>query len=230
MLRDEGLGTIPGTAAEILDDEVRKILSPRKLMTDRWTEIVTTAHEVGLRSSSTLMYGHIEDAQHISSHLERLRNIQKRTGGFTEFVPLGFIHHKTRLFNEQGSRHGATMPEDLRLIATARLFLRPQIKNVQISWVKMGLKLGQVGLMSGANDFGGTLMEESISKAAGSEHGDHVEVETIERLIREIGRVPYERTTTYGRREKPTRANGGLELDLLPARPASPGFALPSGY
>ena len=110
MLRDEGLGTIPGTAAEILDDEIRKILSPKKLMTDRWTEIVTTAHEVGLRSSSTLMYGHIEDAVHISSHLERLRNIQKRTGGFTEFVPLGFIHHKTRLFNEQGSRTARACP------------------------------------------------------------------------------------------------------------------------
>ena len=231
MLRDEGLGTIPGTAAEILDDEVRKILSPRKLMTERWQEIVTTAHEVGLRSSSTLMYGHIETPQHVSSHLERLRNIQKRTGGFTEFVPLGFIHHKTRLYNEQGSRAGASMPEDLRLLAVGRLFLRPWIKNVQISWVKMGLKLGQVGLMSGANDFGGTLMEESISKAAGSEHGDHVEVDTIERLIREIGRTPYERTTTYGRREKPAlRERAPLELALAPARAEQPGFVLPSGY
>jgi FO synthase len=232
MLRDEGLGTIPGTAAEILDDEVRKILSPRKLMTERWTEIVTTAHEVGLRSSSTLMYGHIETAQHVSSHLERLRDIQKRTGGFTEFVPLGFIHHKTRLFNEQGSRHGASTPEDLRLIAVSRLFLRPWIRNVQISWVKMGLKLGQVALMSGANDFGGTLMEESISNAAGSEHGDHVEVDTIERLIREIGRVPYERTTTYGRRARPARAEAPLDLELVPARPAGErhGLALPSGY
>ena len=232
MLRDEGLGTNPGTAAEILDDEVRKILSPRKLMTERWQEIVTTAHEVGLRSSSTLMYGHIETPAHISSHLERLRDIQKRTGGFTEFVPLGFIHHKTRLYNEQGSRAGASMPEDLRLLAVGRLFLRPWIKNVQISWVKMGLKLGQVGLMSGANDFGGTLMEESISKAAGSEHGDHVEVETIERLIRELGRTPYERTTTYGRRQKPARGEAApLELELVPAaRSERAGLALPSGY
>jgi 2-iminoacetate synthase ThiH len=115
----------------------------------------------------------------------------------------------------------------------ARLFLRPHIKNVQISWVKMGLKLGQVALMSGANDFGGTLMEESISKAAGSEHGDHVEVDTIERLIREIGRVPYERTTTYGRRQRtaqPAHSNGALELELVSAKPASAGIALPSGY
>jgi len=178
------------------------------------------------------MYGHIETPAHISSHLERLRDIQKRTGGFTEFVPLGFIHHKTRLYNEQGSRAGASMPEDLRLLAVGRLFLRPWIKNVQISWVKMGLKLGQVGLMSGANDFGGTLMEESISKAAGSEHGDHVEVETIERLIRELGRTPYERTTTYGRRQKPARGEAApLELELVPAaRSERAGLALPSGY
>ncbi len=233
MLKDEGLGTIPGTAAEILDDEVRKILSPRKLMTERWVEIVTTAHEVGLRSSSTLMYGHIESPHHIARHLELLRDIQKQTGGFTEFVPLGFIHHKTRLYNEQGSRAGATMPEDLKLVAIARLFLRPWIKNVQISWVKMGFKTGQVALMSGANDFGGTLMEESISKAAGSEHGDRVEPEMIERLIREIGRTPYERTTTYGRRvAKRLEPARPLELTLAPAgrAPSGAGVAIPSGY
>ncbi len=233
MLRDEGLGTIPGTAAEILDDEIRQILSPRKLMTERWVEIVTTAHEVGLRSSSTLMYGHIESPRHIAGHLELLRGIQKQTGGFTEFVPLGFIHHKTRLYNEQGSRAGATMPEDLKLVAIARLFLRPVIKNVQISWVKMGFKTGQVALMSGANDFGGTLMEESISKAAGSEHGDHVEPETIERLIREIGRTPYERTTTYGRRvAKRLEPARSLELTLAPAGRAASGagVAIPTGY
>ncbi len=226
MLKDEGLGSIPGTAAEILDDEVRKILSPRKLMTQRWIEIVTTAHEVGLRSSSTLMYGHIESPRHVAGHLELLRDLQKRTGGFTEFVPLGFIHHNTRLFQEEGGRSGATTPEDLRLLAVARLFLRPHIKNIQISWVKMGLKLGQVGLMSGANDFGGTLMEESISKAAGSEHGDHVEVETIERLIHEIGRTPYERTTTYGRRKKSLAAAAPASLPQV----ARTEVAVPSGY
>jgi len=235
MLKEEGLGTIPGTAAEILDDEVRMILSPRKLMTKRWIEIVTTAHEVGLRSSSTLMYGHIEEPRHIAGHMEILRDLQKRTGGFTEFVPLGFIHSKTKLWKEQGSRAGASTPEDLRLIAVARLFLRPWIKNVQISWVKMGKKLGQVGLMSGANDFGGTLMEESISNAAGSEHGDHIEAEEIEQLIREIGRTPYERTTTYGRREKRTgepQADGlrGLDLTLAPAKSAPAAAGLPSGY
>jgi FO synthase len=214
MLKEAGLGTIPGTAAEILSDDVRMVLSPRKLMTKRWIEIVTTAHEVGLRSSSTLMYGHIEQEHHIAAHLEILRSIQKRTGGFTEFVPLGFIHQQTRLYHEQNGRAGPSALEDLRILAVARLFLRPWIENVQISWVKMGPKLGQMGLMAGANDFGGTLMEESISKAAGSEHGDHIEVEEIQRYVREIGRIPYERTTTYGRR-------AGVEAPSeLPARSA----------
>ncbi len=214
MLREAGLGTIPGTAAEILSDDVRMALAPRKLMTKRWIEIVTTAHEVGLRSSSTLMYGHIEEEHHIASHLEILRDIQKRTGGFTEFVPLGFIHQQTRLYKEQSGRAGPSALEDLRILAVARLFLRPWIKNVQISWVKMGPKLGQMGLMSGANDFGGTLMEESISQAAGSEHGDHIEVEEIQRYIHEIGRIPYERTTTYER-----RAGAAAPVEL-PARSA----------
>jgi FO synthase len=217
-LKEEGLGTIPGTAAEILDDEVRKILSPRKLMTDRWVEIVSTAHSVGLRSSSTLMYGHIETSHHVAAHLELLRAVQKQTGGFTEFVPLGFIHWNTDLYRRQGSRPGASMPEDLSLVAVGRLFLRPWIRNIQVSWVKMGRKLAQVGLMSGANDFGGTLMEESISKAAGSEHGDNLPAEEIERLILEIGRVPYERTTTYGRRIRPRdRAKEEVPLALAPA-------------
>jgi FO synthase len=201
MLRDAGLGTIPGTAAEILHDDVRRVIAPRKIMSERWLEIVTAAHEIGLRSTSTIMYGHVEAPHHISHHLERIRELQKRTGGFTEFVPLGFIHHKTELYRELGARAGASMPEDLRMIAIARLFLRPWITNVQMSWVKMGKKLAQVALGCGANDFGGTLMEESISNAAGSEHGDHIEAEEIERLILETGRIPYERTTTYGRRE-----------------------------
>ncbi len=213
MLRDAGLGTIPGTAAEILDDEVRQIISPRKLKTARWIEIVTAAHEVGLRSSSTLMYGHVETPEHIAGHLELLRDVQKRTGGFTEFVPLGFIHHNTHLYKDDGSRAGATIQEDLRMVAVARLFLRPWIKNVQISWVKLGLRVAQIALMSGANDFGGTLMEESISNSAGSEHGDHCEPEVFESLIRDIGRIPYERTTTYGRRKTP-------ELVAAPAAPA----------
>ena len=196
-LIDAGLGTIPGTAAEILDDEVRKILSPKKLRTARWVEIVRAAHTAGLRSSSTLMYGHIETPLQIAHHLGLLRDIQKETGGFTEFVPLGFIHERNMLYNHLGSRPGPSMAEDLRMIAVARLFLRPWIQNIQVSWVKMGVKLGQMALLSGANDFGGTLMEESISRESGSQHGENTSAEEFRRLIREIGRVPVERSTTY---------------------------------
>jgi len=196
-LVDAGLGTIPGTAAELLDDDVRRVISPRKLRTERWVEIVKTAHAVGLRSSSTLMYGHIESSRQVAEHLGTLRQIQKETGGFTEFVPLGFIHEKNILFNHMGARPGSSAPEDLRLVAVARLFLRPWIDNIQVSWVKMGTKLAQMGLMAGANDFGGTLMEESISRESGADHGENLPPEQMRRLIREIGRVPVERSTTY---------------------------------
>jgi FO synthase len=197
-LMDAGLGSMPGTAAEILDDEIRKIVSPNKLRTDRWVEIVEAAHGVGLPSTSTLMYGHIESHRHVANHLGLLRDIQKRTGGFTEFVPLGFIHERNILFNHMNARSGASMPEDLRLIAVSRLFLRPWITNIQMSWVKMGPKLSQMALMSGANDMGGTLMEESISRESGSQHGENLPAEEMRRLIREVGRTPVQRTTTYG--------------------------------
>jgi FO synthase len=196
-LIDAGLGTMPGTAAEILDDEVRDILSPNKLKTDRWVEIITAAHKLGLRSTSTLMYGHIEEPRHIAGHLDLLREIQKETGGFTEFVPLGFIHERNLLYNLLGSRPGPSMQEDLRMIAVSRLFLRPWITNIQISWVKMGHKLGQMALCAGANDFGGTLMEESISRESGSDFGENTPPEEFRRLIRELGRTPVERTTLY---------------------------------
>ena len=196
-LIDAGLGTMPGTAAEILDDEIRNILAPNKLMTDRWVEIVTAAHKLGLRSTSTLMYGHIEKPRHIAAHLELLREIQKETLGFTEFVPLGFIHERNLLYNLLGARPGPSMHEDIRMIAVSRLYLRPWITNIQISWVKMGHKLGQMALCAGANDFGGTLMEESISRESGSEFGENTPPEEFRRLIREVGRIPVERTTLY---------------------------------
>lgn len=196
-LVDAGLGTMPGTAAEILDDEIRNILSPNKLKTDRWVEIIKAAHGIGLRSTSTLMYGHIEKPHHIAGHLDLIREIQKETGGFTEFVPLGFIHERNLLYNLMGARPGPSMEEDLRMIAVSRLFLRPHIKNIQVSWVKMGHKLGQMALNAGANDFGGTLMEESISRESGSDHGENTPPEEFRRLIREIGRTPVERTTLY---------------------------------
>lgn len=197
-LRDAGLGTIPGTAAEILDDGVRAVIEPNKLGTARWVEIVEAAHRVGLRSTATIMYGHVETLGHVAAHLGIVRELQKRTGGFTEFVPLGFIHEKNRLYNHLGARPGSSAPEDVRLVAVSRLFLRPWIQNVQMSWVKMGTKLAQMALASGANDFGGTLMEESISRESGADHGENLPAEEMRRLIREMGRTPAERSTTYG--------------------------------
>jgi FO synthase len=196
-LKDAGLGTIPGTAAEILDDVLRARVAPRRLMTQRWQEIVRTAHSVGLRSSATIMYGHIEHSHHVVSHLGLLRDLQKQTGGFTEFVALGFIHEKTALGHRPGTRPGPSAADDLRLIAVARLFFRPWITNVQMSWVKMGGKLSQLALLAGANDFGGTLMEESISRESGADHGENLPPEEMRRLIREMGRIPVQRSTEY---------------------------------
>lgn len=197
-LVEAGVGSLPGTAAEILDDEIREILSPRKLKTARWVEIIEAAHSIGLPTTSTLMYGHIESPRHIAAHLGLIRDIQKRTGGFTEFVPLGYIHELNELYNVLGSRPGPSFYEDIRIVAVARLFLRPYIKNIQVSWVKMGHKVGQMALAAGANDFGGTLMEESISRESGSKFGENTSPEDFRRLIREIGRVPVERNTLYG--------------------------------
>jgi 7,8-didemethyl-8-hydroxy-5-deazariboflavin synthase CofH subunit len=196
-LKQAGLGTIPGTAAEILDDALRARVAPRRLMTRRWLEIVRTAHSVGLRSSATVMYGHIESARQLVGHLALLRDLQKETGGFTEFVPLGFIHEKTALGRRPGTRPGPSAADDLRLISVARLFFRPWITHVQMSWVKMGPKLSQLALLSGANDFGGTLMEESISRESGAGHGENLPPEEMRRLIREMGRIPVQRSTTY---------------------------------
>jgi len=214
-LQAAGLDSMPGTAAEILDDSIRDILSPKKLKTERWVEIIRAAHAVGLPTTSTVMYGHIEEPGHVARHLGLIRDIQKETGGFSEFVPLGFIHEKNTLYNELGARAGAAMHEDLRIIAVARpragaamhedlriiavarLFLRPFITNIQVSWVKMGHKLGQMALEAGANDFGGTLMEESISRESGAGHGENCPPEEFRRLIRELGRTPVQRSTRY---------------------------------
>jgi len=197
MMKDEGLGSIPGTAAEILDDEVRQELSPNKLPAARWVEIITAAHELGIPTTSTMMYGHVEEPAHWVRHMLLLRAIQKRTGGFTEFVPLGFIHENTRLFRQGGARPGAKREEHLRVHALARVLLHGAIKNLQVSWVKLGLETSLACLQAGANDFSGTLMEESISKAAGATFGEYVSPEEFRSRIRSIGRVPAERTTTY---------------------------------
>jgi FO synthase len=166
-------------------------------MTERWVEIVKTAHRVGLRSTATIMYGHLEKPHHVATHLDVIRELQKETGGFTEFVPLGFIHEKNTLGHVDITRPGPSAGEDLAMLAVARLFLRPHVRNVQMSWVKMGPKLAQVALTAGANDFGGTLMEESISRESGADFGENLPPEEMRRLIREMGRTPVERSTTY---------------------------------
>ena len=197
MMKDEGLGSIPGTAAEILDDRVRKELSPNKLRAARWVEIITAAHEQGIPTTSTMMYGHVEEPADWVRHILLLRSIQKRTGGFTEFVPLGFIHENTRLYRHGGARPGAKREEHLRVHALARVLLHGAIKNLQVSWVKLGFETSLACLQAGANDFSGTLMEENISKAAGATFGEYVSPEEFRAKIRSIGRVPAERTTTY---------------------------------
>jgi FO synthase len=197
MMKDEGLGSIPGTAAEILDDRVRQELSPNKLPAGRWVEIITAGHELGIPTTSTMMYGHVEEPADWVRHLLLLRAIQKRTGGFTEFVPLGFIHENTRLYRHGGARPGAKREEHLRVHALARVLLHGAIKNLQVSWVKLGFETSLACLQAGANDFSGTLMEESISKAAGATFGEFVSPEEFRAKIRSIGRIPAERTTTY---------------------------------
>ena len=168
-LREAGLGSIPGTAAEILDDEVRWVLTKGKLPTSMWIEVVTTAHEVGLRSSSTMMYGHVDQPHHWVGHLQVLRDIQDRTGGFTEFVPLPFVHQSSPLYLAGGARPGPTHRDNRAVHALARIMLHGRISNIQTSWVKLGVERTQVMLNGGANDLGGTLMEETISRMAGSE-------------------------------------------------------------
>lgn len=201
MLKENGLGTIPGTAAEILDDEVRSALSPNKLKVAQWMEIVRTAHSLGIRSTSTMMFGHVETPEHWVRHILLLREMQKETGGFTEFVPLGFVHEKTRLFRKDGARPGSTRRENLAVHALARVLFNGLIPNIQVSWVKMGFEESLACLDAGANDFSGTLMEEHISKSAGANFGEYVSPEQFRALIRRIGRVPAERTTTYELRQ-----------------------------
>lgn len=227
MMKDEGLGSIPGTAAEILDDRVRRELSPNKLQVARWVEIITTAHELGIPTTSTMMYGHVEDTADWVRHILLLRSIQKRTGGFTEFVPLGFIHENTRLFKHGGARPGARREEHLRVHALARVLLHRAIRNIQVSWVKLGFEASLACLNAGANDFSGTLMEENISKAAGATFGEYVSPRDFRRMIRSIGRIPAERTTTYKIRrlyngdEEESAAPSQPQLNLLQGPPAS---------
>jgi FO synthase len=220
MLHDNGLDTLPGTAAEILDDDIRHVLSRNKLSTDEWREVIRTAHACGLRTTSTLMYGHVETTEHWVNQLLLLREIQTETGGFTEFVPLGFVHHNTLLFHQGLSRPGPTLAEHLKIHALARLLLAGSIDNIQVSWVKLNRGLSQLCLQAGANDYGGTLMEENISREAGATAGQYTSPEEFQRLIREIGRIPAERNTTY------SRIRIKAPFESFPAEPArEPEFA-----
>ena len=197
LLRDLGLGSLPGTAAEILDDEVRAILCPDKVSTEQWLAVHAAAHRVGLRSNVTAMFGHVEGPQHWARHLLRAREQQQRTRGFTEFVPLPFVHMEAPIWRQGRARSGPTFGETLLLHAVARLALHPAITNIQASWVKLGPAGVAEVLRAGVNDLGGTLMNESISRSAGSQHGQEFSPEGLEALIRAGGRAPRQRTTLY---------------------------------
>ena len=197
-LKDAGLSTLPGTAAEILDDEVRAIICADKVNTAQWLDVARTAHSLGLRTTSTIMYGHIEHPLSWARHLMALRDLQMETGGFTEFVPLPFVHMEAPMYLKGAARRGPTFREAVLMHAVARLALHPHITNIQTSWVKMGPQGAAACLNAGANDLGGTLMNESISRAAGTEHGQEFPPEAMEDLIRSLGRRPEQRTTLYG--------------------------------
>ena len=196
-LRGLGLGSLPGTAAEILDDEVRALICPDKVSTQQWLAVHAAAHRVGLRSNVTIMFGHVESPRHWARHLIRARAQQQASGGFTEFVPLPFVHMEAPIWLKGRARSGPTFGETLLLHAVARLALHPHITNIQASWVKLGPAGVAAALAAGVNDLGGTLMNESISRSAGSEHGQELRPEAMEALIRESGRSPRQRTTLY---------------------------------
>jgi FO synthase len=201
-LKEAGLGTLPGTAAEILDDEIRAVICPDKIGTAGWSDVMRAAHAVGLRSTTTIMFGHVEGPVNWARHLLVLRDIQAETGGFTEFVPLPFVHMGAPLFLQGRSRKGPTFAESLKMHAVGRISLYGYIDNVQVSWVKMGLEGAKACLNAGCNDLGGTLMNENISRAAGASHGQEMLPAELEAMIREAGRTPRRRTTLYGAPER----------------------------
>lgn len=199
-LKNAGLDTLPGTSAEILDQDIRDIIAPGRISTKQWIEVITSAHSLGIPTTSTIMYGHIETPEHWVKHMNLLRDIQKETGGFTEFVPLSLIHQEAPMYQRKlvkGVREGATGVEVIKMHAIARLMLGPTFRNIQSSWVKEGPKLSQYLLTVGANDLGGTLINESISTSAGAQYGQLVPPKELRRLIRDVGRTPAERSTTY---------------------------------
>ncbi|MDR3223130.1 MAG: 5-amino-6-(D-ribitylamino)uracil--L-tyrosine 4-hydroxyphenyl transferase CofH [Methanobrevibacter sp.] len=197
ILKNAGLGTTPGTAAEILNDDVRRIICPTKLNTEEWKDVIRTIHESGIKTTATMMYGHVESSKNRVEHLDIIREIQKETGGFTEFVPLTFMYKKAPIFLKGESNPGTSGTEDLKVYAISRLMFHNDLKNIQTSWVKLGFKFSQVCLLAGANDLGGTLGEENISKSAGAEYDSKTEVENLKQVVENIGRIPALRDTLY---------------------------------
>ena len=199
-LKDAGVGSLPGTSAEVLIDEIRQQVSPGRISTAQWIELIQTAHELGIPTTSTIMYGHVEGPRDKAVHLDILRQIQRRTGGITEFVPLSFVYEEAPMFHRKppaGLRRGASGAEVMKMYAVSRLMLNKHVPNLQVSWVKEGPKLSQIALLAGANDFGGTLINESISTAAGAAYGQLMKPSQFRDLIRDMGRIPAERSTTY---------------------------------
>jgi len=213
-LKEAGLGTLPGTAAEILDDDVRAVICPDKINTAQWLEVMETAHRVGFRTTATIMYGHVDQPKHWARHLIRIRDLQKRTGGFTEFVPLPFVHMEAPLYLKGRARRGPTFREAILVHAVARLVLNPHVTNIQASWVKMGHDGVVAALNAGSNDLGGTLMNESITRAAGAGHGQETSPKRMIAMIEAAGRDPRQRTTEYGDVDSAT-AQRGLDADEL---------------
>jgi len=211
MLKDAGLASLPGTAAEILDDDIRSVICPDKLSTDLWLEVMEKAHAVGLRSTATIMFGHVDNPINWARHLLHIRDLQSRTGGFTEFVPLPFVHMEAPMYLRGAARKGPTWRESILMHAVSRLTLNPCLQNIQVSWVKMGHEGAIACLLSGCNDLGGTLMNESISRAAGAAHGQETTPAKMTELIRAAGRVPKQRNTLYGE-VSPARMEAGTNV------------------
>jgi FO synthase subunit 2 len=201
MLKEAGLGSLPGTAAEILDQDLRDLISPGRISVADWINVITTAHRLKIPTTSTIMYGHVETTEHKAKHLELIRSIQKQTGGFTEFVPLSFVHKEAPMYNHNlvnGISPGPTGQDVIKMHAVSRIMLNNFIDNIQVSWVKEGVKMSQLLLDAGVNDFGGTLINESISTSAGSEFGQLMKPKEIRSLITSAGRVPAQRNSVYG--------------------------------
>ncbi|MBT8243130.1 MAG: CofH family radical SAM protein, partial [Nitrosopumilus sp.] len=199
-MKEAGVDTLPGTSAEILDQKLRDVISPGRISVENWEKVIKNAHKIGINTTSTMMFGHLETLEDRVKHIVKLRDIQKETGGFTEFVPLNFIHSEAPMYKHElheGIRQGGSGNDVLLTHAISRIMLNNSIDNLQMSWVKEGQKMSQLLLMWGANDFGGTLINESISTSAGSEYGQLLKPKEIRRMVREIGRVPAERNTHY---------------------------------